>query len=104
MQTTGIGGWTSLALQKTILASDLYGFQVLRGHSQRPVLRLIVALQQADHLTQKLLLFCLIQRLERGDERAIVRCKVFHPVRGGAIAEDEVPFRRLERGDAIAKE
>jgi hypothetical protein len=89
---------------ETLLAPDRYSFQVLSGNSQGTVFRLIETLQQAGHLARKLLLRCRIQRIECGEEWAIVRGKVFHPVRGGAIAEDEVPFGRLERGDAITKE
>src|SRR5215831_49687 len=93
-----------LVIYTTLLTSDRYGFQVVRGRRERPVVCTIVALQQADHLTRKLLSPGRIQRLEGGDQRAIVRSKVFQPVRSGAIAEDKLSFRRLERGNALAQE
>src|SRR5215467_7281441 len=87
-----------------VLAPDRDGFQILRGYSERPIFCTIVALQEADHLTRKLLLSRRIQVLERGDDRAIVSSKIVQPVRGGAIAENKMPFRRLERCASIVKE
>src|SRR5690348_6138499 len=87
-----------------VLAPDRDGFQVLRRHSECPVFCTVGTLQEADHLTRKLLLPRRIQGPQRCDYRTIVRSKMVQPMRGGAIAEGEMPFRRLERYDSIAKE